>query len=181
MRDLRMRHLHQDSGGKARIQIGALHAGPVGRERASRAAGLRIVVAQCLHLRRQGLFQALRARGEDVEDLGLAGFARAAAAGVGGRRAFAGVFAFLGKFRLLREFRLLGVFGRLRVFGLGRELRRGAVVLEGVVEASGRRGGGDVLIVAQSRRALLRTRGTRSGRRVAAGFVSAAPGRLAAA
>ena len=62
----------------------------------------------------------------------------------------------------------------------GGELGRGAVILERVVEASRRRGRGNVLVVAQARCALLRTRGARAGAgvcaRVAARVVGTAAG-----
>ncbi|MCY1517239.1 hypothetical protein D9M68_519090 [compost metagenome] len=159
VRDLGVRDLHQDAGRQARIQVGALHARPIGGEGAAGAAGLRVVEAQRLHFRRQRLFQPLGAGGENGEHFGLARFTRAAAAGFHDGRAF-------GRFS---EFR------RARGLGFRQVFRRGAVVFEGVVEAPGRGGGRNVLVV-QARRALRGAAGARAGRGVAARAVAAACG-----
>ncbi|MNS65558.1 hypothetical protein D3C72_987280 [compost metagenome] len=153
VRDLGVRDLHQDAGGQARIQVGALHAGPIGRERAAGAARLGVFVAQRLHFRRQGLFQALRAGGEHREHFRLAGFARAAAAGVDAGCAVLIVIARCVVVIVARfgEFRFRGVLGR---FGL--EVGSGAVIFERVVEAARRRGRRNVLVI-EARRALWRT------------------------
>ncbi|MNQ95140.1 hypothetical protein D3C85_1106850 [compost metagenome] len=153
MRDFGVRHLHQNAGGQARIQVGALHACPVGRERATGSAGLGVVVAQRLHFGRQGFFQALRAGGEHREHFRLAGFARAAAAGVDAGCAVLIVIARCVVVIVARfgEFRCRGVLGRR-----GLEIGSGAVIFKRVVEAARRRGRRNVLVI-EARRALRRT------------------------
>ena len=89
-----MRDLDQDARCQPRIEVGALHAGPVGAEGTAGAAGAGVFIAQRLHFRGQRFFQTLGAGREDLEHLGLAGLARTAATGVkvGLVAGFGGVF-----------------------------------------------------------------------------------------